>query len=212
MTTDAATTSELVLDAVLPDFDETIVAHVVVDAPPPVVFTAVRNMDFLEIHSPVMDAAMFLRGLPALIGSWFRRAPAPPAPQSFTLADFYSGSDDESVLAGWVPLGETPPHEIAFGAAGKVWQPEIEWRRVEPADFAAFAEPGFAKIAASFSMRPYGRTRTLLSYEARTANTDPASRKRFKRYWFLVRIFVGVILKAAVRTAKDLAETADSAS
>lgn len=211
MTPQMTENSDLVLDEVLADFDETIVAHVVVDALPPVVFTAVRNMDFLDIHSPVMDAAMFLRGLPARIGRWIRRGPAPAAPPSFSLADFYSASAGDSVLAGWVPLGETPSREIAFGAAGKVWQPEIEWRRVEPADFAAFAEPGFAKIAASFSMRPYGQRRTLLSYEARTANTDAASRKRFKRYWFLVRIFVGVILRAALRTAKDLAENADTA-
>jgi hypothetical protein len=38
-----------------------------------------------------------------------------------------------------------------------------------PEEFAAFAEPGWGRIAAGFSLLPYGTARTLVSYEARTA-------------------------------------------
>lgn len=103
------------------------------------------------------------------------------------------------------PGGGSPP-ELVFGAIGKVWQPDIEWKPVPAADFANFAEPGFAKIAAGFSIRNYGESRSLLSYEARTAGTDEESRRRFRRYWWLARRFVGVVMRAALRTARDLAE------
>jgi hypothetical protein len=41
-------------------------------------------------------------------------------------------------------------------AVGKFWQPVIEWRDVPRAEFNGFAEPGWGKIAANFSVLPYG--------------------------------------------------------
>jgi hypothetical protein len=196
----------MLIDEFLPDFDETIIEHVVIDAPPGAVFRTVRDMDFLSIHSPVMDAATFVRMLPDRVGRRIRRKPPPPPPPAMRLADLFEGSVESDVLEGWVPLGEEASRELVFGGVGKVWQPQIEWKTVPPDEFAAFAEPGFAKIAAGFSMRSYGKARTLLSYEARTAGTDGESRRMFRRYWWLVRTFVGVVLRAALRTAKDLAE------
>jgi hypothetical protein len=198
----------MLIDQFLPRFDETIVEHLVIGAPPAAVYRTVREMDFLSIHSPLMDAAMFVRMLPERIGRWIRRTPPPPPPPAMRLADMFEGRADPEILEGWVPLGEEPSRELVFGAAGKVWQPQIEWRRVPPDEFASFAEPGFAKIAAGFSIRSYGEGRALLSYEARTAGTDEESRRRFRRYWWLVRLFVGVIIRAALRTAKELAEPA----
>ncbi len=204
--TQPALRTELLLDSVLPEYDETIVEHVIVDAPLDTVYPAVRTMNLLDVHSPLMDAAMFLRGLPERVGRWVRRDPSPEMPSAVTVGRLFDGEREESFLSGWVPLGEHAPYEIVFGAAGKVWQPEIDWRQVPPEDFAGFDEPGFAKIAANFSLREYGETRTLLTYEARTATTDPASQQRFRRYWWLVHVFVGVVMRAALRTAKDIAE------
>lgn len=202
--TQTSTKAKLLIDELLPDFDETIVEHLVVDAPLDVVFSAVRTMDFLEVSSPMMDAAMFVRALPERIGRKMRGDEAPP-PESATLADMFDGPGSE-LFTGWVGLAEDAPHEIVFGAAGKVWQPEIEWKALRAEEFAGFDEPGFAKIAAGFSLREYGEGRTLLTYEARTANTDEESTRRFRRYWWLVHVFVGVVLRAALRTAKKLAE------
>ena len=196
----------VLIDEFLPFFDETIVEHLMIDAPPAAVYRTVREMDFLSIHSPLMDAAMFVRMMPDRIGRWIRREPSPPPPPAVRLADLFDGRAEPEVLGGWVPLGEEPSRELVFGAVGKVWQPQIEWRRVPPEEFAAFTEAGFAKIAAGFSIRSYGEGRTLLSYATRTAGTDEKSRQRFRRYWWLVRLFVGVVLRAALRTAKDLAE------
>jgi hypothetical protein len=199
-------TRAMLIDRFLPDFDETIIEHDVINAPVGDVYQTVREMDFLDIHSPLMDAAMFVRGVPERIGRMIRKTPLPPPPPVMRLADFFDGEPDPELMAGWVALGEDPPHEIVFGGIGKVWQPAIEWRQVPSEEFASFAEPDFAKIGVSFSLRNYGENRTLLSYEARTAGTDEESRKKFRRYWWLVERFVGVVMGAAVQTAKELAE------
>ena len=72
-------------------------------------------------------------------------------------------------LPGRLVLGETPGRELAFGAVGKFWQPDIEW--------------------------------------CRTVTTDPESRQRFLRYWWLVRPFVAHIMRASLRTIRADAET-----
>lgn len=208
-------TFELLIDEVLPDYDVTVIEHLVIDAPPDAVYETVREMDFMQIHSPLVDAAMAARGLPTTIGRWLGR-PAPPPPQTMRLADLLDPPVDADAetdaLEGWVGLGEVQGREIVFGAIGKVWQPDIDWKPVAADEFAAFAEPDYAKIAAGFSLRRYGRHRTLLSYEARTAGTDDGSRDKFLRYWWLVRPFVRVVMRAAVTTARDLAQESHSAS
>ena len=68
--------------------------------------------------------------------------------------------------------------------------------QIDAAGFAAFARPGYAKIAANFSFRPYGESRTLVSYEARTRATDAAARRAFWRYWRIASPFVGRVMRA----------------
>ncbi|MDH3294671.1 MAG: hypothetical protein OER95_10180, partial [Acidimicrobiia bacterium] len=95
---------------------------------------------------------------------------------------------------------------LVFGAIGKVWQPDIEWRTVTRDEFQTFDEPDFAKIAVNFSIRHYGRDRSILTYEARTKGTDAEARKKFLRYWRIVDRFVSHVMRATVKTAKHRAE------
>ncbi|MCX2931303.1 hypothetical protein ORI20_13540 [Mycobacterium sp. CVI_P3] len=184
----------MVIDAALPSYDVAISEHVVVQADPSATYRAARGLDLLRVHSPLLDAAMWVRELPSRLAG----RPAPP------LSRLVVG---EGVgLPGWLVLGERDGTEIAFGAVGRFWQPVIEWRSVDAAEFAGFTEPGWGKIAANFSVRPYGSAKTLLSYECRTATTDPRSRRRFGRYWWLVRPFVAHIMRATVRQIKMDAE------
>jgi hypothetical protein len=197
--------AELLVDRYLPDFDATIIEHRVVAADVATTWRALGELDLMQVHTPLMDAAFKVRGLPATVaGALGRQRPPPPAPLELKLRG------DGLGLPGWLPLGEVEGQEIAFGAVGRFWQPEIVWYDVEamtPEDFATFDEPGWGRIAASFSLRPYGLTRTLSSYEARTATPDPESAKRFRRYWMIVSPFVGHILRAALDA---LAEDAES--
>lgn len=202
----ASGSDSMMIDEILPVFDATIIEHLVIEAPPDAVFRAAREMDFLQVHSPLVDALMAARDLPARLGRTLRGRPAPPPPPGMRLADMFDGSADQEGLEGWVALGEVPGRELVFGAVGKIWQPNIEWKPVAPDAFRDFAEPDYAKICAGFSIRSYGAHRSLVSYEARTAGTDATAGRKFLRYWWLVQRFVQVVLRAALTTIKGLAE------
>lgn len=190
----------LLIDDGMPSFDVSIAAHEIVRCDPAVTFHEARELDFMRVHTPLLDLAMWARGLPARISG---RAPEPPP-------RLVLGKGDP--LPGWLVLGEQPDRELAFGAVGKFWQPTIEWRDVTVADFAGFSEPGWGKIAASFSVLPYGEHATLLTYECRTATTDPASHRKFMRYWRLGRPVIAHIFRATVHTIRDNAERASTRS
>ena len=200
-------TQEMLIDRAVPRFDFTRIEHLVVEAHPEATYAAVRRLDFMQVHSPLMDAAMWVRGVPDKVArATGRRTEPAPEPPSLKLDGLIAGED---ALPGWMSLGEDPPREIAFGAIGRFWQLDISWLEPMPADpqaFAAFDEPGWGKIAANLSVRPYGDGRSLLSYEARTAMTDPASRTKFGRYWAVVSPFVGVIMRAALEAVRVDAE------
>jgi hypothetical protein len=191
-----AGTDFMLVESAVPTFDAMIAKHVVVAADPSSTFRAARELDLLTVRTPLLTVSMWLRNLP---GRLARRA-APPLPRLVV--------GEGLGLPGWLELGELPDGEIAFGAVGKFWQPVIEWRDVTPEDFSAFAEPGWGKIAGNFSVMRYGEHSTLLSYQCRTVTTDPASRRRFLRYWWLIRPFVGHIMRATLDKIKTDAETA----
>ncbi|MDZ4270716.1 MAG: hypothetical protein U1D00_34455 [Mycobacterium sp.] len=186
----------LLIDSAMPTFDAGIAEHTVVAADPATTFAAARNLDLLTVHSPLLDLSMWLRSLPARLSGHA----APPLPRLVI--------DPEMGLEGWTFLGEQPNREVAFGAVGRFWQPNIEWRDVSATDFGSFDEPGWGKIAANFSVLPYGTSATLLTYECRTVTTDPDSRRRFLRYWRLIRPFVGHILRATLAQIAVNAEAA----
>jgi hypothetical protein len=196
----AGTGTPLLLDGVLPDFRFTRLERTAIAAPPGAVFDAARELDLLGVHSPLFDAVMWVRVLPDKL----RNRTPPPLPQVRVADVFDLAAKGEQ--QPWVPLGEDPGRELVLGAVGKVWRPSIEWRRIEPEGFTGFDEPGWAKIAASFVVHPYGTQRTLLTYEARTACTDPESTARFMRYWPLVSAGVGMVLRAKLKAVKEAAE------
>ncbi|WP_137990888.1 hypothetical protein [Streptomyces vilmorinianum] len=201
----AAAAEPLLLDAALPEFRFSRLECVAIAATPDAVYNAARDLDMLSIHSPLFDAVVWARGVPDRV----RRRPV-ATPPSMRVSDLFdtAGSEDQP----WVPLGERAGRELVFGAVGKVWRPTIEWRRVEPGDFAGFEEPGWAKMAAAFVVHPYGAQRSLLTYEARTACTDPESTTRFGRYWTLVSPGVGIVLRGALRVIEKAAETGERIS
>ena len=195
MTSSTVLAEQLLLDQALPAFDVVIAESIVVAADPARTYAAARSLDFLRVRTPLLVAAMWVRGLPARLSGR-----APEAPPRLVL-----GEGDP--MPGWLILGETPGVELAFGAVGKFWQKEIEWRDVPRAEFDAFAEPGFGKIACDFRVRECGPGRTLLTYECRTATTSVDARRNFARYWWLIRPFVGHIMRATVATIRHDAET-----
>jgi hypothetical protein len=179
------------IDHYLPDYDVVLTEHVVVDADPERTYRGAKSLDFLTVRTPLLTASLFVRELPARL-----RGRPVGAPPQLCLAD------DGMGLPGWVLLGDVPGREVAFGAVGRFWKPDIEWRDVPRDRFATFAEPGWGKIACHFLVRAGGPGRSILSYECRTATTDPVARRRMARYWWLIRPFVSHIMRATVRTIK----------
>ena len=127
------------LDSYLAAYDVVLTEHLVVDAPPEVVFAAARGFDFLTTDAKVVTGLMTLRSLPSRLRG--RPAVAPSTPDA--------RPTDASALPGWVNLGETPGRELVFGAVGTFWKADIEWHDVPAEEFAAFAEPGWGKSPAT---------------------------------------------------------------
>ena len=119
-----------------------------------------------------------------------------PAPAAFAV--------DDMVRYGWILLGENP-REIVLGQIGRPWEAAGTSRgpAAGPARFAAFGEPGYAKIAFSLWADPHGAASSILTMETRVALTDPGSRRRFRRYWMIIGPFSGLIRRMAMRSGPD---------
>jgi hypothetical protein len=105
-----------------------------------------------------------------------------PTEVGFRIDDIRSSAD----RPGFQVLADHPPHEVAVGAVGKVWQTEIPFVHVADADaFATFAEPGYVKVAWALRVLPWGGG-ARVELELRVDATDEESWRRFRRYFRLV--------------------------
>ena len=105
--------------------------QVQVEAPVEDTFAAAREMNVNR--SALVRAIFAARTLPA------RLRGHTPGPSSQSLLD-------ETLALGWRVLAERPDREIVVGAVTQPWKAEVTFRGVDPEAFAAFAEPGYAKI------------------------------------------------------------------
>lgn len=184
--------TSLLIDEFLPTYDVTQRRHVVVDAAPEVVYDTLLALDLTRLgRGPrVLNE---LRMLPETLLSRLRGETPPSSPSEMTFGDVRD-------QPGWLLLGERPGEEYVIGAVGQFWRPKIEWLDVAPEAFADFDRPGYAKLAIGLSVQPYGTDRSLVTYEARTATTDDASRRRFERYWTLIGPFADYLMGRVLAT------------
>lgn len=176
----------MLIDEVLPAYDATIVEFRLVDASPEMAYASVAGFDPKSVHSAALDGLFALRDL-----AW-----------RFARAAKNAETGDPDV---WTKLGERDGSELVVGTAGRFWTPRVEWHNVTAAEFAKLSEPGIGRIAVGFAVRPFGATRTLISYEARTSLPDERSRRAFLAYWLLVRGPAAVVMRTQLRTiARDV--------
>ncbi|GLY70558.1 hypothetical protein [Amycolatopsis taiwanensis] len=200
--TETGTSTELLADQFAPHFAAMQTQHLVVDAPVTQAYAALRALDFTDVGGGLVSAAFWARNLPE---RWKNRHHKMPRHRTrLTFDDLAAGWE-------WTILGERPGTEIAIGVGGKFWKPVVEWRRIEPENFLAFDEPGYGKIVQSLSARPYGTSRSLLTYDARVVLPDAASRAKFRAYWTVAAPFVKTVQAATLRTIARHAETAGQA-
>jgi hypothetical protein len=189
------------LDWLLPDFDTTLIQHRVIAGDPQTIYRALTEVDLAAIarENPAVRCLFATRATAErVIGAFTDRAvpPPPDTDEPIRLADLPEHGE-------WVSLGARPPQEICFGVIGRFWGGETVWETIDAHHFVAFEDPGFAKIACSITLRPYGSVRTLVSYEARTQALDEESRAAFLRYWRIVRPGVAMVMRACLRAVAE---------
>jgi hypothetical protein len=149
-----------------------------VDAPAPITFAVAKGMDLQA--SPVVKGIFWLRAVPAMLrGKPFRRQ----GPQ---------GLLEETLALGFGVLAEVPDRELVVGTYTQPWHQQVTFHPLPPQEFAAFAEPGYVKIAWTLAAEPLGPTRSRFVTRTRVATTDPVARRRFRRYW--APMSAGIIL------------------
>jgi hypothetical protein len=186
------------LEAFAPNPDALEVHGIEVDAPPDVVYRTLWTVDFARL--PVVAVLLGLRALPALLGRRRGRL----ASRRLTL--------HEIVEAGFGTLAEEPGREIVLGVSGRFWRLT---GNLEPFDRQAFSQPvpaGMAQGVWSFRVLPRGERGSVLSTETRVTCGDAPSRSKFRRYWFVVRPFSGLIRILMLRTIRRTAEGSRPAS
>lgn len=104
--------------------------------------------------------------------------------------------------AGFGKLAEDPEREIVLGVIGKFWRPTGNLSPFSREDFDRPVPAGFARAVWNFSVKEDEPGRTILSTETRVVCGDDASRRKFLRYWFLVRPFSGLIRRLMLRAVK----------
>jgi hypothetical protein len=170
------------IDDVLPDFDADEVHSLWVPAAPTEAYEAVKAVTAREVRlfGPLMRLRTFGRS---------GRVFDPRAPLL-----------GEMLKIGFMPLGERPGEEIVVGAIGRFWSPLGNRPRVVE-DFAAFAEPGYAKAALNFTVTPEGEG-SRITTETRIAGTDAEATRKFRRYWLLIRLGSGAIRRSWLKAIR----------
>lgn len=168
-----------------------------VEAAPTDVFVALRTADVTRPW-PVR-ALLVLRALPILLTG---RVPAPPPPPPYP-----------HWRVGGLPfalLEDDAPRHLAIGLQGRFWQLDGGLLATPPEGFRAPVPQGVARVLWTFHAVPEG-SGTHLHTTTFVACGDPATRRRFLRYWRVVGPFSGLIrrlmLAEVAREARRLAAT-----
>jgi hypothetical protein len=193
----------MLIDRFLPRYDVTQVVETSVNASPEHTFAMIRDTD---LRDPLVDALFFLRELPQRLLRWWRQQPALPAQRGKVTFRTITESGP-----GWSLLAEKPGVEFVVGSVGKFWRKDYGGRPVKADEFMHFHEPGFAKLAVGFAVRPAPGGGAILRYEARTSTTDSTAERTFRRYWRFIHPGVALIMARALRRIKAQAERGDEA-
>jgi len=192
-------TEPMLLDRYLPDYDVAETHAVIVDADMEGVWRAIRHGDLGR--STVVRVLLELRSLPNRLQRVLEGRPSGPARPPLTL--------DDMARAGFVQLEELIGEEIVLGTVTQPWKAVTDKNpppQVDADRFAAFDTRGYVKVAFNIRVQAYGNGRSLITTETRTTATDPASRRRFARYWLLIGPFSALIRGLMLRLVKSDAE------
>lgn len=165
----------------LPDFDFHEKHSIVISTTPAKVWTLIPEMD--ASSSWIVRALLAMRGIPR---------------------------NTSKGIEGWKKMGftilEQTDHEIILGLIGQFWKVNGNIQRVMAEEFNSFRDNRFAKATWNFEIIPQDNNRVLVETETRIKCLDESTRKKFSRYWFLIRPFSGLIRIEMLKAIKRQAE------
>ena len=155
------------LDQFMPVWEVAERHHIHVAAPAEVTFAAACEQDLMAL--PVARAIFKARDV--LLGSQPDSAAHPRGLLALTKS------------LGWGVLAEVPGREVVMGAVTRPWKANVVFRSLPPHEFAAFDEPGYAKIVWTLRAEPIDANTSIFCTETRAVATDSTARAKFRRYW-----------------------------
>jgi hypothetical protein len=171
------------LDDFLPAYEFSERHSLAIDAPATRIDEALRTVSIADI--PVARALW-----------WIRRLGRP------------YGDSTRPFIGGELPgvvLDDVPEEGVVLGLTGQFWRvlgSERDRARPTSADeFIAYARPDTCKAVIDFRVGT-----ASLSTETRVHVADPAARRKFRWYWFVIRPFSGLIRILLLRAARRRAE------
>jgi hypothetical protein len=171
------------LDDFLPAYEFSERHSVAIEAPTGRIDQALRTLSIADI--PIAGALWWLRRLGRAYGD--------------STKPFIGGE-----LPG-VVLEDVPGEGIVLGLTGQFWR-VLGGERDAAApttaeEFLAYARPDTCKAVIDFRVRA-----SSLTTETRVHVADPEARRKFRRYWFVVRPFSGLTRILLLRAARRRAE------
>lgn len=174
------------LDDFLPTYEFSERHSLAIAAPPERIDVALRTVSLRDI--PVARALWALRRLGRSWGD-----PGKPFVHS--------------ALEGAVLLDQAPEEGLVLGLTGQFWRIRGGDKAGRPRtaeEFRAYDRPDACKAVIEFRIGS-----AVLSTETRVHVPDPASRRKFARYWFVIRPFSGLIRILFLHAAKRKAERSE---
>ena len=171
------------LDEYLPVFEFSERHRLAIAASPGCFDAAVREVSLTDIPA-------------ARVLWWVRRLGRPYGDSG---KPFVAGALESSVV-----LDDVPGEGVVLGLTGQFWRIGGGDRGQRPQtreEFLAFDRPDACKAVIDFRAGP-----GLLSTETRVHVPDRAARRKFRRYWLVIRPFSGLIRILFLRAARRRAE------
>ncbi len=183
------------LDGFLPDPDEAVAEHTVVDADPSQTYAAIGRADVSG------DRVLALLG--GLTDLADRLAGAAVKPRTI---DELLGPE-----LGFVPLADEAGAARVVGLALRYGAFDRGVERLAPGQFAAFDEPGHVRAIVAFSLHAEDGGRTLLTCEVRVRATDEDTRSTLGTTWFAVGAALRLLARRLLELVKAEAESGSGA-
>jgi len=184
------------LDDVMPEYDVRLDHRVTIHAPAKLTLETLAQTQ-LE-RSPLIQALFRARRI-------LLRGAAPPAVPA-------GGLFEQLEAIGWRIVAQEHDRELVFGAVTTPWKADPEFIGLDAEEFRRFRAPGYVKIAFSLRVEPRGENAAART-QTRALATDPASRRRFRRYWAFLSPgieIVRVLLLAQLKGETEARQRAQS--